>query len=286
MSIKKESILAMARALKLDITTVEAAMAADTEQELTLPAGISVLSADDLILRDKTVKKQGYDEGSVASVEMLVKDQKREFGLEFEGKDPAKLLVAFKSKVLSEANIEPVAALKEKDDMINGLRTNITRLETEKTELSTQTARVRTEAAVLRSVPINLKAGFEPDEVMLTMRSKGYEFEEKDGVITVKKGGTVVAHPTSLQPLPVADVIKSYVTERGWLDEGAAGAGAAGRGGAHSKGAGAAGTVPTNLEQATKLWKEAGKNAGTADFQRHIDGLMKDNKDFSLDTPE
>lgn len=263
--------------LKLPEADLTAALSATEEVDVNLPDGLVVLTADELSSRDRTTEQKGYNKGAEASVEMLIKEQKRDLGLDFEGKDPAKFVQALKAKVLADAKIEPVAALQEKENVITGLRANLAKLETEKNEAFSSVAKIKVESTVARAIPGNLIAGVEPDEVLLTMRHKGYDFEEKDGVIVAKKSGEVVAD-TALRPLPIQDVIKGYVTERGWLDTGG-GAGKEGRGGGHSK---ASTGVPTKLSEAEAAWKASGKNVGTADFQAHVEGLSKDNPSFDL----
>lgn len=281
--LKKEAISKIAAVLKLDEAALTTALTSTDEQDLAIPEGLVVLTAEELSSRDKTTEKRGYDKGSEASVEMLVKEQKRTFGLEFEGKDPSKLFEAFKSKVLTEAKIEPSAALQEKETIIAGLRSNLTKLEQEKQEIASSVSKIKLEATVAKAIPTNLIAGVEPDEVLLTMRHKGYDFEEKDGVVVAKKNGEIVAD-TALRPLPVKDVINQYVKERNWIDEaGGAGAGGArtGRGAGHSDPK--LGT-PTKLSEVEKRWKEEGKNTGTAEFESHVASLMKENKDFDLNS--
>lgn len=277
--LKKETIANLANLLKLDTAAFESALTATTETDLAIPNNITVLTTEELAARDIATKKTGYSEGGLAAIEMFVKEQKKAHNLEFEGKDPAKLLESFSAKVLADAKIAPNEALKEKTSMIEQLRANITKLEQEKAETAAQVAKVRTEASILRAVPSNLK-GVESDEVLASMRLKGYEFEDVEGVVVVKKAGAVVAD-AALKPLALKDVISSYVAERGWVDtSGGAGVPRTGRG-AGSSGSGSAG-APATLSAATQEWTDSGKNTGSADFQRHIESLMKSNKDFDL----
>lgn len=279
--LKKEAISKIAAALKLDESALTTALSAADEQDITIPEGLVVLTPAELASRDGANETKGYNKGEVAAIEKLVKEQKNTLGLEFEGKDPNKLFEAFKSKVLTDAKIEPSAALQEKETIITGLRANLTKLEQEKQEIAAAVSKVKLEATVSKAIPTNLVAGVEPDEVLLTMRHKGYEFEEKDGVIVAKKNGEIVAD-TALRPLPVKDVINAYVKERNWIDDGGgAGGDKTGRGGGHST---PKLPTPTKLSEVEKQWKEEGKNTGTAEFETHVSMLMKENKDFDLNS--
>lgn len=269
----------MAATLKVSEADLTAAITSTEEAELAIPSGLVSLTSEELTLRDKAQDKKGYDRGAEASVEMLIKDKKRELGLEFEGKDPSKFLEAYQSKVLADAKVAPSEALKEKDTVIAGLRASVATLEMDKQSLSANVSKIKIDSTIMRAIPSNLIAGVEADEVLLTMRNKGFEFEEVDGVVVAKKSGQLVAD-SALRPLAVTDVVKSYVTERGWIDEGNGGAaGKEGRGGGHSK---AKTTAASTLSEAEKQWKDSGKNAGTAEFQSHVNALMKDNPQFNI----
>lgn len=274
--IKKETLLKMAGILKMDAAEFEAALNDAAEKEVTLPT-VEVFTAQELATRDTSVKKTALVEGGTAAIEMFIKDKKKELGLEFEGKDPAKLLEAYQAKVLADAKLVPDEALKQKDTIIQGLRTNLTTLEAEKTAALGQIAKVKQEVTLKSSIPTNL-SGVEPDEVLASMRLKGYDFVEEDGKMVVKKDGTLVADK-ALQPLPIADVIKGYATERKWLavEE----PGRQGRGAASSR-AGATGGKVSTLKEAEEAWVAEGKNSGTADFQRHVEALAAANKDFDF----
>lgn len=277
--IPKSTILKMAALLKMDEAAITAAYDNQAEQEVELPT-VEVFTAQEIAARDTQVKKQALAEGGSAAIEMLVKDKKKELGLEFEGKDVGKLLEAYQTKILADAKLVPDEALKKKDEIINGLRTNITALEKEKTDAIGQAAKIKQETTIKASIPTNL-SGVEPDEVLASMRLKGYDFIEEDGKIVAKKDGQLVADK-SLQPLALADVIKGYATERKWLAE--EGGGKAGRGGGSSRKLAAGGAKPTTLSQAEESWVADGKSAGTADYQRYVDGLMQENKDFDLNS--
>ena len=273
--LKKEQISAIAALLKITPTEFEAALTDAAEKEIKLPEG-ELMTKADLASRDTAIKKTGYDEGKGAAIEMLIKEQKTALGLEFEGKDPSKFLEAYSAKVLADAKVAPNEVIKEKDNIIQSLRTNITKLESEKAEIAGQVGKVKLETGILRSIPTNL-SGVEPEELLASMRLKGFDFAEQDGAIVAKKDGQLVAD-NALKPLNISDVIKGYASERKWLaDEGASGK--TGRGDGHSR---PKGTTPTTLKEAEKEYAASGKNTGTADFQRYIEGLAKENPQFDL----
>jgi hypothetical protein len=275
--LKKDTLVKMASLLKIDAATFEAAYTDAAEVEIAIPDALHILTADELSARDVATKKTGYSEGSTASIEMFIKDQKKTLGLEFEGKDPNKLIEALSAKVLADAKLEPSAALKEKDSMIAGLRANLATIEAEKATLASTASKIRLDSTILRAIPQNLN-GIEPEEVLAAMRLKGFNFEEKDGVVVASKDGVTVAD-IALKPLPVSDVISGYAKERKWIAENDTDKKGRGAGSSTPRG-----TTPAKLSEAQKVWENDGKNAGTSDFMRWVDGLAKDNKEFDYNS--
>lgn len=277
--ISKKTLAALAALAKVPVADLETAAAATDEQDVAIAEDLTSFTKTELTTRDSNLKTTEYKKGGEAAVEKLIKDQKKALGLEFEGKEPADFFEAYNEKILADAKITPDATVKEKEAAIKKLQATVAKLEQEKTETLGQVSKVKMQGEILRAVPANLIAGMEADEVLATMERKGYAFEEKDGMIITKKNGEIVAD-TKLEALPLKDVINGYVTERGWLDteEGAK----EGRGEGNSKKKPHTGT-PTKLSEATKAWKEAGKNEGTADFSRYVADLQTKNANFNMD---
>lgn len=277
----KKLIKKIAATLKLDEAALEAEIQKAEGSDELVPDGLLAFTPSEIESRDKVVDKKAFDRGSETSMEVFVKTKKRELGLEFEGKDPEKLIEALSAKVLSDAKVTPDKSLAEKDKTIEGLRRNIAALEEEKSNIASTLNTVKRQTTLLKSIPQNLISGVEPEEVLLTMGHKGFEFDEMDGQLVVKKNGQVVADQ-ALRPLPVKDVITGYVKERNWLDDEQSGQ-REGRAGGHSKMKDVT-TKPTKLSEAEAQWTASGKNTGTAEFQQHLRSLTADNKDFDLDS--
>lgn len=78
------------------------------------------------------------------------------------------------------------------------------------------------------------------------------------------------------KPIPVADAITTYFSERKWVDEVKQ---INGRGGKDDNTNGKA----IKLSDATKEWEDQGKNVASAEFQQHVSALAKENPDFVFD---
>jgi len=277
--LKKETIQKIAATLKMDAAALESAITDTAEKDIAIPDNITVLTAEELATRDRAKELAGRKAGETASIEMLIKDKKKELGLEFEGKDPDTFIEALQQKALADAKIAPDEKLKEKDKTISQLQKNIQTLQNEKQQIEQKVSQVKVEATVLKSIPSNLKAGMDAEEVLTLMKAKGYDFTEKDGQIVAVKNGETIADQ-ALNPRPIKDVVTEYATERGWIDTGTGTR--SGRGEGSSGGGSGAPTKPTKLSDAEKEWVKDGKKTGTADFSRYVDELRAENKEFDL----
>lgn len=281
--LSKATLSKIAALLKLTEADVLAAQADTAEKDLTLPENLVVMTTDEQTTRENNLKKEQFEAGKQASDEMFIKDTKKAMNLDFEGKDRTKFLEAYAAKVLADAKIKPDEALAEKEKQISTLKATVQKLETEKTEFEKKVQNVQLESTILRAVPANL-VGVEPEEVLSSMRMKGYEFTMEDGKVVAKKNGEKIAD-TQLNALPIADVITGYAKERKWLgdEEGGGGEDKSGRGGSSSKQKGKQVATPTKLSEAEKAWTDQGKNVGTSEFMNYVSGLQKENPNFDME---
>lgn len=272
---KTDLIKSIAGLLKLDETKLNEALSADAEKEIgiALPE-VTVFTAEELTaLHESKInegKKEGSKNGELQGKELLVKELKKAFGVEFEGKDPIK----FKEAI--------VAQFAKGDD---GLKERIKELEVtlQTKEKEVEATKKQAETAVfdsglLSSFPSSRKpidkGGFTDSEYLVAIKNN-LSFELLDGVTIVKKGGTIMQDPKTFKPIPVSDAITSYFSERKWVDE----AKKTGRGGEDDNAFGKA----MKLSDATKAWEAEGKNVASAEFQQHVTALAKENPDFIFD---
>lgn len=277
--LKTEQIKSIAGFLKLDPTKLEAAIKDEKEVDVELPKDGQFLLASEIESRDKNIKSTGYNEGVTAGREILIKEMKQSNGLNFDGKDVEKFVSEFKNKVLTEAKLQPNEALKEKDTVIANLQKNIQTLTTEKQQLETSHKEHQLNGKLYRQVP-ELGVTLEPEEVISSMKNKGYSFEpDESGAVVVKLNGQVARDATTQNPLAPKDVINSYITERKWNKQEPE----------QPRGRGAGNSAPrlngsiTTLSQAEQAWKEEGKSPNSSEFMAYTQKLAKDNPDFKMD---
>lgn len=277
--LKAEQLKSIATLLKINPATLEAAVASDKETEIELPRDVKLLSDKDLESRDKNVKSTGYNEGVRAGQEIMIKDLKQAHGLTFEGKDSNKFVEALVAKTLSDAKLQPNEQLKEKDGIIANLQKSVQTLTTEKEQIQKQHKETLLNDNLIKHVP-TLAVGLEPDEVILSMKSKGYTFEIDDaGALITKYNGQIVRDATTQNAVEVKDVISGYVKERKWEKADTE----------PPRGRGAGNSTPTRdgsittLSQAQKAWEAEGKSANSSEFVGYVQSLSKDNSNFDMD---
>lgn len=282
MAIKKESIIAMATALKMDMTVINAALASTTEDEVKLPDGISVFTAAELTGREETLRNAGIKAGK----EIAVKELKELTGLEYDGegsKDPKRFVTEHGKKVLSEANIVESEKIKAKDTVIEGLRTNIVTLTTEK-----ETSVKATKAAQLDSDLLSWTIDKKPDNLTnqewLAIIKLNNEIIEQDGAMVVRRDGKIVSTTTDLKPIPPKDAVNAFIDERKIGKVPTVTPANGGRGGPDSNSPAGGHLGITNMKQFNEHLKEKGINPTSQQAQTMMTEVTTANKDFDFNT--
>jgi len=212
MAIKKESIIALAAALKIDKKVIEDAIAAADEQEIKIPEGLTVLTTAELTARDEQNKNSGINSGK----QIAIKDLKEAAGLDYEGegsKDGKRFLTEYEKKVKKDSNVQESDKIKELNTTIEGLRTNITTLTGEKDSMIKATKEAQLDNDIL-TMTIDKKPDNFTNKEWLTLIKLGNEVVEDNGITVVKRDGKVVANKTDLKPLPVKEALVGYIDER------------------------------------------------------------------------
>lgn len=264
--LKQTTIDKLAKAAKL--TTEQLTTAITTTEEVDLDVSdITAFTAAELAARDLAIDTKAYKKGTIAGVEMGVKEAKEKLGITGEGKDIDTLLELHEKKVLADAKI-PVEAHKE---TIGKLQKTIESKDLEITAAKNETASVRRTTKIMSLLPEN-KSGLSPTEILGVLGNNGYDFDEVDSKIVVKKDGEILADDLQ-KPLGVDVAIGAFYKQRGW-DAAAPGAGGTGgRGGASSK---LDALKPKTMSGFTAEWEKAGKSTQTAEFAAGLEAASKE----------
>jgi len=274
--LKKERISEIAKLLKIDETTFVAALASTDEIDVEIPKELTVLTQEELTKRDESVGKLKYNEGKNAAVEMLVKEQKEKEGLEFEGKDPEKLIEALKKKVLVDAKIEPNKKIEELNGVITKLQDNVKASDEEKKTLSKQIEAVKTDSKLLGLLPANRLSILNDEEYLNNFKSS-HSIEIEDGKEVVKKGGEILRDKATQAPLEPKDVINQYFTERKWVGETPEDRKGRGAGGDNGKP-----SVFLKMSELVKDFEGSGKSIQGEEFQEVLNAARTANPNFDM----
>jgi len=257
--LKKDILEKIAGLLKMDPAKFVEATIATEEKEIELTKDLNVFTKTDLDTRDRAK----YNEGKTAGTEVLVKDLKKKKGVDVDSDDLDKVVEAIEKKATDAANANPDERLKEKDKEVEKYKTAATKATEKAAKLETEKADAALDSKLLRHFPKERNATVTDDEYLTLIKSR-VKFTEKDGKEVVSIDGKVMEKADTFEPIPLGEALKSYFTERKWVEEPVAGGGGSGgsgggRGGGNSNSAGA---IPkfTKLSDVQKYASDNGIN--------------------------
>lgn len=276
--LKKEDISKIAKLLKLDEATLNTALTATEETVLTIPE-LSVFTTDELTALTTNTKKIGYEEGRVIHNEMTAKTLKKEFGIDPDfSKDPIEVVRAIQEKVLKDAKVEPNQKITELNGVIETLKGNIAKFDTEKSEYEKKLSQVYLEKDLTAKLPKNLAEIIDHSTALNELKAN-YEFAVEDGKPVVKKGGQIVRDTKTQDPLPWETVITNHLKEKKWLSEEGGTQGRQGRAGGNDSGSGG---VPLKLSELSESWTAEGKSIQSAEFTQAVLKAREANPSFDM----
>jgi len=273
MAIKKEALAKIAELVKVPVADLEAAIKDEKEVDVTIPEGLTAFEGEELT----TLKTNEYTKGKTAGEELAVKEVKTKMGLEFTGKKVEGLVEAAQKKALEDAKLTPDKKVAELTEKLNTVTATATELQTKLDEKDKEVNEVKLSTELMKNVPAGTT--LDAEDVLTLMKSKGYQFEMKDGALVAIKDGKVLEDKLA-KPLGVKDVITEFAKDRKLIAEGGGGDPPSGRGGG---GSGAGATKFTKLSEVKKHFEEQGKSVNGQEFNDAIMKAKTDNPEFALD---
>lgn len=244
-----ESIAKLAKVKDVKAFTEALQSESDTDFNLDTDNLIVRTKDEDSQLRENIINEAKPDIWKQAT-EIQIKDMKKEIGLDFEGKKPEDFISNFKSKVLSEAKVEPNKKIEELESSLGKLRSQLEEKDSAFSELQTNIEQDKVKFKAQSLIP-ELSNGLTRDEATSLFFMK-HEIKE-DGVY---KDGQKLKDNLE-NPLSLEDSVKSFVQEKGWDSRQPSGRG----GGA--RGEGETTSIPTNDEEFESYIKEKGWSVGS-----------------------
>lgn len=270
MAYKKADLEKLASILKIDASKFIADYESAEEKDIVIPDG-SYFTPDELTARDAQQKadgkREGISEGRDAGKEIAVKDLKKAFGVEFDGKDFTKLTDAVKAQFAKGDE-----GLK---DQVKLLQQNLADRDSEIGSLKNAAESARQDAGLLAMLPKDRLSTI-ADSEYLTLMKAALKFEQQDGKTVVSKDGQILRDQKTTNPLAASEAVNAYFAERKWIAEQQQLP--VGRGGKSVTSAGKS----MKMSEAVADWESQGKNVASAEFNAHVKELAASNDQFDF----
>lgn len=240
----------------------------DTDYELDLDGLVVRTKDEDDELRENIAndkKSKWFND----AFEIQIKNLKKEYDLDFEGKDAKDFVEAFKSKILEDSKVEPNKKIEEMETSLSKLQNQIQEKEKAYTDLQSSLNQKETRYKVQSLIPdLPENIGLNKEEAA-TLLFSNYDFKE-DGVY---KNGELLKDNLE-KPVSFEDAVNGFVTDRGWNAEPPSGRG----GGARGKG-GNTFSISSHDEFEQHI-KEKGLHPGSREAQAILSKAIEENPDF------
>lgn len=240
----------------------------DTDYELNLDGLVVRTKEEDNELRENIAndkKSKWFND----AFEIQIKNLKKDYDLDFEGKDAKDFVEAFKEKILKDSNVEPNKKIQEMESSLKRLQDQVQEKEQAYADLQNNVNTEKTRYKVQSLIPdLPETLGLNKEEAATLLFSQ-MEFKE-DGVY---RNGELLKDNLE-KPVSYEDAVKGFVTDRGWNVQQPSGRG----GGAKGKG-GNSFTISSQDEFEQHI-KEKGLHPGSREAQAILSKAIEENPDF------
>jgi hypothetical protein len=220
-----KNINELAKFVKGGADVLQKAIDSEDEQSLEFVEG-SFVSDGDLETLKTGQFKSGKKEGETVGYDFAMKDLKKDFGIEVEGKDRKIIGDAIKANILADANKKPDAKIIELETSLGNLRgtfdTEKLNWEQSESKYKGQLRDISVMSELQKSTP-DIK-GLNMVQFTTLVKSE-YDFDFDDsGILIAKKNGQPVKNKME-QNIPVKDILTDYATQNGWFSSNGRGGG-------------------------------------------------------------
>ena len=253
--IKDEKVIErLAGLAKVEKSVLIDALTSAEEKTIIIPEGIQAFSQDELTTYTSNAINEAKPKIQTAAVEVAFKELGRAHGFEETVRDGNSFVTNFKTKVLTEAKLEPnkieekyQAQLKEKDELIKGKETEINQLKTGFEDFKLNTS---IDSKILSSLGDSKL--LPKDERIILFKNK-FEVKRTGDITEVIDKSTGQPIKDNLKnPMKIEDVVKEF--DKKYIIE-------AGRGGG-----GGGEETPKNTTEIKKALIAKGLKEGSAEY--------------------
>lgn len=273
--LSKEEQKKLLKALKFDDAAIAKLVDDAAELPVEIPATVQIFTPEELTARDANLINQSVadakKEAEKQGKELIVKAIKKKLNITDETKDVDKV-------------IELAQAQFSKGDESLKEQVKLLQKSVEEKEQAIEQEKKNAQASMfdanlIASLPKNRKGpeegGFTDQEYAFAIK-QSLGFEHTDTGLIIKKGDQAFRDPKTQSPLPLPDVLNTFMTDRKWVTTPKPG----GRGAGDSGAGGTAGAKTMSALQ--KQWEldNPGKGLISPEFTQHVAQVMKENPDF------
>lgn len=260
-----ESIAKLAKVTDVEAFTKALQSESDTDFNLDVDNLIVRTKDEDSQLRENIINDAKPEIWKQAT-EIQIKNMKKDLGLEYEGKSPEDFISNFKSKILSEAKVEPNKKIEELEGSLSKLRSQLEEKDNAFSELQSNIESDRLKFKAQSLIP-DLTNGLTREEATSLFFMK-HDIKE-DGVY---RDGQKLKDNLE-NPLSLEDSVKSFLQEKGWNETKPSGRGGGARGNGDNT------TLPTNDEEFESYIKEKGWSVGSQEANAVLVEMAKAQSD-------
>lgn len=188
MALNKEAQKKVLKALSFPEAEI-AKLTGDDEVDVTVPEG-KFYNNDDLAELETNLKEEGKGENIKAGKEIMIKDLKKELGLDYDGKDPKTFVAKAKEFILKDAQKPESEALRALEADKIALQDTLKEKETELSNLMRDKETLSYNNTLLSKLPAKRNTDIQDDLHLLNINAKlvrkvvdGKESFELDGVL-------------------------------------------------------------------------------------------------------
>lgn len=262
----KKTIEALAKALGKTAEDITAKITSDQEESLEIPEG-SFFTEEQLTKRDN-VK---YSEGKVAGSEMLVKDLKKKYGYEIEGKDVDTFFEHHDEQLKGKYSKDSSQKLLDLEkDMKKMKETYESELQAERSRVGELKGKLNQQSITNKLLNIMPKDTTIKREAVITLFNSEYNTETEDGQTFVVRNGERIKDPKTAEPIPLETVFNDFVVSEGYVKA------PSGRGGKDEFGKSSLVTAKDPMEFTSK-WqsKNPDKHTTSPEYKKDYQEWMK-----------
>jgi len=213
-----ENLDQLAKFVKGGADVLQNAINSEEKVSLELIEGSFVSDSELNTLKDSRFN-DGKKEGQTIGYDFAMKDIKKDFSIELEGKDRTKIADAIKNKIMSDAKIEPNKKVDEYKSSLESLQkkyeTDLNQKSSELQQLNNKLSEYKVNGDLVNHLPEGLN-GIDAND-FITLAKTSAKFEYEDGQLVVKKGDSIIKDKLE-KPISPKDYLTDFATSKQWIN--------------------------------------------------------------------